>query len=333
MAAAGTAFAQSTATISGSLNVGIMDTGAAGAKASVGTLGGGANAINIATTEDLGGGMRAGTNFEIRFNAASGDATSSTGTLGGSLFHNANVFLGGAFGTVRMGKISEANNCGFDAWGCTGGAGMMAGHHAATGHASTGLSALVGAAGVANSVSYTTPNFNGFTATYQTSVTARANERSALALNYAKGPLTAQFLRTENTGNTAASVAGAANILDGNGESTSIAAGYNFGFARLNVFNVKTDRVTAFTGTASGAFTAANVDRDITGLTASMPMGATTLLAGYAKDKKAAATADTKIAVGANYALSKRTTLGADLFKSEAVNAGTGFVVRARHTF
>jgi hypothetical protein len=308
-----------------------MDTGAAGAKASVGSLGGGANAINIATTEDLGGGMRAGTNFEMRFNAGTGDRAS--GSAGAGLFHNANVFVGGAFGTLRMGKISEANNCGFDAWGCTGGAGMMAGHSAAAGHASTSLSSLVGAAAVANSVSYTTPTINGFSASYQTSVTARVNERSAFALNYAKGPLTAQVLRTESTGNTAASDTGAANILDGNGQSTSIAAGYNFGVARLNVFNVKTDRFTAFTGTTTAAITAANVDRDITGLTASMPMGATTLLAGYMKDKKAAANADTKIAVGANYALSKRTTLGADLFKSEALNAGTGFVVRARHTF
>ena len=65
-----------------------------------------------------------------------------------------------------------------------------------------------------------------------------------------------------------------------------------------------------------------------------------TLLAGYAKDKKAAANLDTKIAAGVNYALSKRTTLGADVFKSEAAavtgstgNAGTGFVIRARHTF
>jgi predicted porin len=308
-----------------------MDTGADGAKAAVGGLGGGANAIHIATTEDLGGGMRAGTNFEMRFNSASGDRTSSS--TGAGLFHNANVFVGGAFGTLRMGKISEASNCGFDVWGCTGGAGMMAGHSIAAGHSSNSLSALVGAAGVANSVSYTTPTINGFSASYQTSVTARANERSALALNYAKGPLTAQVLRTESTGNTAATDAGAANILDGNGESTSIAAGYNFGFARLNVFNVQTDRVTSFTGTAAGSFAAGNVDRDITGLTASMPMGATTLLAGWMKDKKAAADADTKIAVGANYALSKRTTLGADLFKSEAVNAGTGFVVRARHTF
>jgi hypothetical protein len=62
-------------------------------------------------------------------------------------------------------------------------------------------------------------------------------------------------------------------------------------------------------------------------------MGAYTILAGYTKDKKAAATADTRVALGANYALSKRTTLGADLFKQDQVGGSTGFVVRARHTF
>jgi hypothetical protein len=39
------------------------------------------------------------------------------------------------------------------------------------------------------------------------------------------------------------------------------------------------------------------------------------------------------LAIGANYALSKRTTLGADLFKQEQVCGSTGFVVRARHNF
>jgi predicted porin len=331
LAAAGTAFAQSTATISGSISVGVMDTGGATSKAAVSTLGGGANAINIVTAEDLGGGLRGGFDSQIRFNAATGDRN-SVGT-GAALFHGANVYLGGGFGTVRIGKIIEASNCGFDAWGCTGGAGMMAGHGTASGHDRNGVSALIGAQSQAQSVSYATPTFNGFSAGIQTTVGTRANERQIVNLSYAKGPLTVQYLQSKNTLNVAATDTGAANILDGNGKGTSIGASYDFGVARLNVFNAKTDKVTAFTGTPAGTFAANNLDRDITGVTASMPMGAITLLAGYAKDKNQAAATDTKIAVGANYALSKRTTLGGDLFKSEAVGAGTGFVIRARHTF
>jgi hypothetical protein len=316
-----------------------MDTGGATSKAAVSSLGGGANAIDIVTREDLGGGMNAGFTSQIRFNAASGDQGSS-GT-GSALFHAANVYVGGAFGTIRVGKIAEASNCGFDAWGCTGGAGMMAGHAATAGHDRTSISALVGAAAIAQSVSYTTPTINGFSASYQTTVSTRANERSLVTLNYAKGPLSAQFIQRENSANTTLNPALNATavptvftntssiITDANGKSTGIAVGYDFGVAKLNVFNAKTDKAT----TSGFTYASSNADQDITGFTASMPMGAYTLLAGYMKDKKAAATADTKTAAGVNYALSKRTTLGADVFKSEAVGAGTGFVVRARHTF
>lgn len=308
-----------------------MDTGAAGAKAAVSSLGGGANAINIVTVEDLGGGLKGGFNSQMRFHAATGDRASA-GT-GAALFHAANAYIGGGFGTVAIGKIAEASNCAFDPWGCTGGAGVIGGHSTAAGHASTGISGLIAAGTQANSVSYTTPTIAGFSASYQTSVSSRNNERSVLNLGYTNGPLALQYLQSKNTANIAGTDAGAANILDGNGKGTSIGASYDLGVAKLAIFNAKTDKVTTFTGTAAGSFAAANVDRDITGLTATVPMGAVTLLAGYAKDKKAAATADTKIAFGANYALSKRTTLGADLFKSEAVGAGTGFVARVRHTF
>ena len=53
LAVSGAAFAQSTATISGSISVGVMDTGLAGAKAGVASLGGGANAINMYVDRDI----------------------------------------------------------------------------------------------------------------------------------------------------------------------------------------------------------------------------------------------------------------------------------------
>jgi hypothetical protein len=327
LAAAGTAFAQSSATISGSLSYGIQDSGAAGAKAVGTSLGGGANAININTTEDLGGGLRAGTHFEIRYNSATGDmATLGTGN---SLFHNSNVFVGGGFGTVRAGKIAEANNCAFDPWGCTGVQGLAAGT-AAT---------LVGAQAQAQSVSYTTPTINGFSASFQSSQSTRKEERTAFNVVYSKGPILAQFLQTNNTPNSSADITvnaalafteaqatTALTTLEGvvvgaKAKSTSIGAAYNFGVARLSIVNAKTEG-------ATGTVTA-----DSTGLGLTVPMGATTLLAGYSKNSKAAANADTKMAIGANYALSKRTTIGADLFKNEALGASNGFTIRARHTF
>jgi len=312
LAVSGAAFAQSTATISGSISVGVMDTGAANAKAGVASLGGGANAINIVTREDLGGGMTAGFDSQMRFSAATGDRTSS-GT-GAALLHGANVYVGGGFGTIRVGKIIEASNCGFDPWACTGGAGTNAG-------APGTISGLIAAQTIAQAVSYQTPTIGGFSANYHTSVSARNNERSVMNLAYAAGPLSAQFLQSKSSPNIAGDVAGAASITDVGGQGTSIGASYNFAAARLAAFNAKTEN-------AAGATTA-----DITAVTAAMPMGAYTILAAYSKDKKRAANADTKLAIGANYALSKRTTLGADLFKQEQVGGSTGFVVRARHNF
>ena len=315
--AATASFAQSTATISGTINVGVMDTGAAGAKSAVSSLGGGANAINIVTVEDLGGGLKGGFDSQIRFNAATGDRNSS-GT-GNALFHGANAYIGGGFGTVRVGKIIESSNCAFDPWGCTGGAGVIAG--------AGGTSALIAAGTIANAVSYATPTIAGFSGTYQTSVSSRTNERSVLSLNYANGPLAVQYLQSKNSSNVAADVAGAApTITDVKGKGTSIGASYNFGVATVAAFNAKTKDASDVT------------TKDITGLTASVPMGAYTILAGYAKDKKAAADADTKYGFGVNYSLSKRTTLGADVFKDEALKnttgaAGTGFVARVLHTF
>ncbi len=339
-------------TISGGISTGIINTGAAGTSAVAAAFGNGANAININSTEDLGGGLRGGFTSQIRFSGATGDMNSSGTSNGSSLFHAANAFVSGGFGTVRVGKIAEASNCGLDPWGCGGGAGMNAGvaSSAATvigRTAGPGTTGTIGAGTQANSVSFTTPTINGFSASYQTTVSTRVNERSVVAVNYAKGPLTVQFLQTENSvnaaGNTTLAVTNA--VADANGKGTSIGGSYNFGVATLAVWNAKTTAATTNTVSSTATATAhatalggANYDRDITAVAATMPMGAYTLLAGYAKDKKQIAARDTKIAVGVNYALSKRTTLGADVFKDEALwnaagAAGTGFAARIAHTF
>jgi len=308
LAVSGAAFAQSSVTISGTINVGILDSGAAGAQPTVSRMGGGANAINIVTLEDLGGGLLGGFDSQMRFNPATGDRASA-GT-GAALFHGANVYVGGGFGTIRMGKIIEASNCAYDPWACTGGAGLSAGN-------TTG--GLIAAQTIANAVSYQTPTINGFSASYNTSVSARNNERNVLNVSYANGPVTAQFLQSKGSVNIGATDSTA--ITDAKAQGTSIGASYNFGVANVSVFNAKTED-------ASG-----NTTADITGLGLTVPMGAVTLLAGMTQDKKKASNLDGRTAIGANYALSKRTTLGADVFKQDQVGGSNGFVVRARHTF
>jgi len=315
--AAPASFAQSTATISGSINVGIMATGAEGASgdANVASQGGGANAININTTEDLGGGMKGGFQSQMRFNAATGDRNSA-GT-GYALLHVANAYLQGGFGTVRLGKIGEMHNCGFDPWGCTGGAGMVAGH-------SGSVSALIAGGTTANAVHYTTPNFNGVSLSLQTSRSTRTNERRLVSIDYAQGPITAQVLQANNTANTWGD--SGSNPGDAKAKGTSLGASYDLKFAKLNVIN-------AVTKNADGQKTVG-----VSSLSGSVPMGAYTWLAGYNKSRTggnytATSANDTKFAVGVNYALSKRTTLGADVFNSEVANGSTGYNLRIRHTF
>jgi len=313
LAASGVAMAQSSVTLSGSINGGIIKSGAVDSKAVGGSFGGGANAINIVSNEDLGGGLRGGFNGQMRFNAATGDVNSA-GT-GNALFHAANVYISGGFGHFAVGKIAEDSNCAFDPWGCIGTGSVIAG---------AGMSALTAAQTQAQSVRYAIPTIAGFSASYQTTVSTRSNERTVLNLSYANGPIAAQYLQANGNLNVAANGAlGAAAALpaDADAQETSIAASYNFGVAKLNVFNAKKENA------------AGTVTSDITGLTASAPMGAATLLASYGKDKKQASNADTSYGFGVNYSLSKRTTLGADLFKREGVGRDTGFALRARHTF
>jgi predicted porin len=191
---------------------------------------------------------------------------------------------------------------------------------------------LTGALAASNAISYTTPTINGFSAGYLTSLTGpaeRTNERETLNINYAKGPLMLTFIDIKGGTNTAANGAFGAAIsapADTATKNQAVGASYDFGVARLSLVN-------SLAKNAAGVKTA-----DIMSIGATVPMGAYTILAGYNKAKTgtgytATEANDTKIALGVNYALSKRTTLGADLFKAEAVNAGTGFVVRARHTF
>ncbi len=329
LAASGAAMAQSSTTLSGMIHVGVVDTGAAGDKATVTSLGGGVNAININTSENLGKGLTGGFSSQIRFNGATGDRNSA-GT-GSALFHIANAYLTSGMGTVRVGKILEANNCSYDPWLCRGGAALMAG---------TGQSALIASLTQANSVSYRTPTIQGFSAGFQTTLTTRANERTVFDVSYNQGPISAQFIQTNNSINTAgdtaysvsnvtASPAKAWSVKDEKGKGTFIGAAYDFKVARVAVFNAKTDD-------AAGVTTS-----DILGVSATAPMGKSmTLLAGYLNDRKAADTKDTKMAVGVNYALSNRTHLGADVFKAEGLTAvsgsgtsGTGFVVRMGHQF
>ncbi len=317
--AATSAFAQSTVTLSGNISVGIGDTGAAGYKAGAYKFGNGANAINLNAVEDMGGGMKAGFSSQIRFDPATGDMASKGN--GNALFHAANGFIEGGMGNIRIGKIAEASNCAFDPWACGAGASSAAG---------LGVSTLVGAGAINNAVQYSTPTISGFSAAYLASraagTTERNNQRTNLSANYTNGPLTLGYVKVDGLFNAGvdngALGAAATASADDDFSAQSLAAAYKLGASTVRYVMVKNKSAgTAVTG-------------DIKSINATVPLtGAYTLLAAYSKDSKKAATEDTKTAVGVNYALSKRTTLGADVFKAEKAGDSTGYALRMAHAF
>jgi hypothetical protein len=224
-------------------------------------------------------------------------------------------------GNFRIGKIAEASNCSFDAWGCTGGAGLAGG---------VGVSSILGAAAINNAVQYTTPTMSGLSASYlasrQATTTALDNQRTNLSINYTNGPLTLGYLKVDGNYNVAVAngTLGAAAVAstDVAYEGTSIGAAYMLGASTVRY--VRAD-VKAVGG---------NTAKTVSSINATVPLsGPYTLLAGYNKDSKAVKTADTKTSVGVNYALSKRTTLGADVFKAEKAGDGTGYTLRMAHAF
>jgi len=331
IAAAVPAVASAQVVISGSIHAGLQDSGQAGQKLTGVSLGGGANAINITATEviDKKSNLSAGARFQMRFNSVTGDANSASGRgdWGTSLLHDANVFVSGNFGTFRIGKIYEDSNCAFDPWGCltTGGGGMASGAGGMTGM-------LVAANTIHNSVYYVTPSVGGLTLSYHSSIGGvkgysapssttsngfRDNERQIINATYAAGPLMAQALFVR--GGSAASNAA---MSDASTKDQSLAVSYDFKVAKVMLSRVDSED-------AAGTKT-----KKINTIGGVVPIsGSVQLLGGWSQNDAAAKTQDTRWAIGANYLLSKRTTLGVDIFEAEAANSSTGFTLRARHTF
>jgi len=110
--AATSAFAQSTVTISGSINYG--EHFSVDKSSSVGALKGDRNQITFAAVEDLGGGMKAGATLQARFNSATGQtgyantAGAPGDAAGTTLFEQTKITLdGGSYGKVDLGRFTN----------------------------------------------------------------------------------------------------------------------------------------------------------------------------------------------------------------------------------
>ena len=384
LAATGAAFAQSSVTISGLFDVGY---GAVNAPANalgvqtgdisrVAQNGSATTSINIAGTEDLGGGMRANFRYEINPDLVNGAGfTGGAGTTAGSgavQYGNGGVhqsFLGvqGGFGNVRLGRINTGT---LAAWGT----GSVFGTALGSGFGASGIFARsVPSSGSTyfntaptrfnNSVDYTSPTINGFTARLQyvpqvnkaagfgsenactaaacaaeTTAAAGANRAGAtdISLAYNKGPLNAMVAQQSvkiGSGDVNALVApNHQSTASSNYEITIAAANYQIGAARVFA--------STWTEKMGTTFNASSYS-----LGANYVMGAYTFAASMANNNdKTATNADRKIVgLGVDYALSKRSALYAryesrDANKNLAADTAAAGVTKTthvgvRHTF
>jgi predicted porin len=209
-----------------------------------------------------------------------------------------------------------------------------------------------------NAIQYASPDMNGFTmsAAYgfgETAGSNAANRAYGVALGYANGPLTLRLAHHDKNTSTLAS----ATVVAGstNAKNTLLAGNMNFGVATVYAaYGINKGEGSSPFWNANNPYGAAvpstsSTDSRDALLGVAVPLGATTLMASYIhKDDKNAANRDAdQIAVGATYAMSKRTDLyaayshiknrnGAAYTVGNATEAGTGciaFNVGMRHTF
>ncbi len=314
--AATSAFAQSSVTLYGRLDMGYAlntTTTTTPAGVATDTRNNGINNGGLSTnlwgmrgTEDLGGGLKA--NFVLE-----GDLTPDNGTAGGlTLARVSTLGLSGNFGTVNMGRNytplfwTITTNDLFS----TTGAGTV--------------NNFPDGARFSDMISYSTPNTGGFVATAMlgrnntsTTAVATTSGNTGLSARFDQGPLM--------VGAAYGRINGLAAGVNSVNNGTAFVTSYNFGVAKLDGSYI---RGTAQANTAVNTVT---TNRE-TNLGLTMPVGATTLLVGLGRNTRQATTAGvagaaqsgSDFVIGATYSLSKRTTAYVKTGRYAQLGAVTG---------
>jgi len=251
-------------------------------------------------TEDLGGGLKAGFQFEQGLDLTNGATEAKT------FARQANVSLSGGFGTVKLGRSGNAMDDVF-------GAGNSGFDSALSANAAW-QNSYTGAADA--QLYYATPEFAGFTAAVSTqlkgNVTAPNNKISAFNVAYANGPIAAALGYEKNE----------------NGQKGTIINGsYDLGVAKLKASYYTTKDTGGTVGDKVNSYQ----------LGADVPLsGVLTLSVGYASSKLDGGARDSGFGVAAGYSLSKRTTVYGG-FRAASIKSSTTdkdlVAVGINHTF
>jgi len=351
VAATGAAFAQSSVTLYGVADVAVGDrnnpAGATGATLSnntggpnsanfsgmttdsfqaisAGTLNNGTSRFGLRGTEDLGGGLKAGFNFEGGLNLANGAGT-------GNLFARAaNVSLMGGFGEIRAGRSLTPSFYSVAAWELTGTANYSAvANQFGFGGQNSRNDGLI---------MYRSPSFGGLTVDLgmvlagncvntsavvtggDCTATTKGKAKMDLTATYKAGPLVASFAYNKVSGNdpTGGAKRDASYVIGGK---------YDLGMM-------------AVAGSYHNIDVSGNADtkKGFT-LGVSVPMGPVTLTADVARATNNSSTVNfknTDFVLEAKYALSKR-TFAYGVYMKDGATAGNkslnGFALGVRHNF
>jgi predicted porin len=207
ISASGLSAAQSTVTLYGVADVALSKTtGLATQLVSSSTQNNGTSRWGMRGTEDLGGGLKAGFNFESQVSLLDG-ATSAA-----MFARAANVTLSGGFGSVKAGRSLTPSWYGTMAWELTQSANYAV------------VNSQFGYGGLNSrhnaEVSYTSPNWGGLNVTVGHLFAANNGNvaKNDVNLIYRAGPLSAALVY---------------NKLDKKGKNLSLGAAYNFGSFKL----------------------------------------------------------------------------------------------------
>lgn len=279
VAAAGSAFAQSSVTLYGIADIWVgkqnqvvtLPNTITKGKVQAGSGGVNTSRWGVKGSEDLGGGLKATFNFESAVNLGNG-ATNAR-----MFDRQANVGMAGGFGTVKVGRswnalddMFGAANSGFDS--------ELAAQR-------VWLNSYTGAADA--QIHYATPDFNGFNAAVSTQLNGNsangASKVSAFNVTYTGGPVYVGvgYENDKGTGQ----------------KGTMINGSYDLGMAKLlgSVYNTK--------GAAGLKINSYQIGADVplsSGITVSV---------GYAASKPNGGNTNSAFSAAAAYSLSKRTTL------------------------
>lgn len=312
------AFAQSTVTLSGSINYGV--TTATTGIHTYGNWKGDRTGITIAAVEDLGGGLKVTAAANMRYSSDTSEQSRSyvstvSGTRGDNLFEQSSIAIDSGMGQVRVGRFTNAVGVAplhpFEDSGQS-----TAPHQAANGRYSSQIqyiSPTVGGfqvfafnaqksgniyhtsngAGYSNAWKLNSPNL----ATGLTDATRHANANS-VGINFRNGPVYAQYY-------TLTDLFGL--------KSSKLGASYDLGVAKLYASQFTQNSNIGF-NLAAAASTAGKKAHKATEIAVQVPMGAWMFsLGSYGAngdiqlDKTDGSTKTSRTAWGATYNFSKRT--------------------------